>query len=279
MLVPTVPRFYTVAEVEADPVRLNSGSGPTPISSTCSTSARSPSPGPARRRAAVERDPDRAGRRGRPHRRRRRAIHARSGASVRAAPRQPARRRPEPDRIEDRGRRRASLGPAAQSRARRTRRGFLARSRDDARTTVCYALPTRLRPSPGCCGSATARAPRSRPRSGRWSRRPSAPSSPGSRRRSASARSGSGRRIGEGISGRGRGGQGGGGHFALRRLARLSQVALTSETARAYAAVCLERAAFEWNRHRGAKRRGDPEAVGRLITPGLLRFARNDDRG
>ena len=39
MLVPTMPRFYTVAEVEADPVGSIPSSGPTPISSTCSICA------------------------------------------------------------------------------------------------------------------------------------------------------------------------------------------------------------------------------------------------
>ena len=42
----------------------------------------------------------------------------------------------------------------------------------------------------------------------------------------------------------------------------------------------LSALADPWSRHReGAKRRGDPRVAGRPASSGLLRFARNDDRG
>ena len=52
------------------------------------------------------------------------------------------------------------------------------------------------------------------------------------------------------------------------------------ESAAAYLAAAEAGAAFQWNRHR--EERSDVAiqgAVGRQTTPGLLRFARNDDRG
>ena len=48
-----------------------------------------------------------------------------------------------------------------------------------------------------------------------------------------------GRRVGERISGRGRGGQGGGGRFALRRLARLSRVSLIAAPRAVSWSLCL----------------------------------------
>ena len=36
LMVPTAPAAYTVAELEADPIRSTASSAPTPISSTCS---------------------------------------------------------------------------------------------------------------------------------------------------------------------------------------------------------------------------------------------------
>ena len=92
--------------------------------------------GRSRRRTAVERDPDRARRRRRPHRRRgrcdprpfRRFDDQRSRCASRAAGDLANNGRPH----RDRGRRRASLGPAAQSRTRRAWRGLLARSGNDA---------------------------------------------------------------------------------------------------------------------------------------------------
>ena len=41
MVLPTAPTAYSTAQVLANPIELNSGSAPTPISSTCSTSAAS----------------------------------------------------------------------------------------------------------------------------------------------------------------------------------------------------------------------------------------------
>ena len=72
MLVPTAPRLYTVAEVEADPIRLNSRLGTytnfVNLLDLCAIAV----PWASRRRSALERDPDRARWRRRPHRRRRR---------------------------------------------------------------------------------------------------------------------------------------------------------------------------------------------------------------
>ena len=141
MLVPTMPRFYTVAEVEADPVRLNSrlgtytnfvnlldlcaiavpagvrGDG---LPSSVTLIAPSGADGLIAGLAA--------------------AIRARAGAPAEAAaPAATATERgarAEPDR--NRGPGRASYRAAAQSRARRSRRVVFARSRDDARlSSVC----------------------------------------------------------------------------------------------------------------------------------------------
>ena len=185
---------------------------------------------PSRRRTAVERDPDCAVRRRRAHRRRRggdsRAFqHVRlsPAANPGAAPERPSR---------DRGRRRASLGAAAQSRARRTRRAF---SRE-VETTPDYRLfalpgsspakPGLLRVGDGAGAAIKAEVWTLEPAGfGAFVARIPAPLGIGSIRLK------DGGSV-QGLSGRGRGGQGGGGRLAFRRLARLSQVALTRRRGR-----------------------------------------------
>ena len=71
------------------------------------------------------------------------------------------------------------------------RRALSRRRRTTAPDYRLFALAARSRRSPGCCGSRTARARRSRWRSGRCRRTASAASSPRSRRRWRSARCGS----------------------------------------------------------------------------------------
>ena len=83
MLVPTMPRPYTVAEVMADPVRLNSQLGTyTNFVNLLDLSAFATPSGMRARRAAVEPDPDRPFGRRRPPRGPRRGIQSRSGAPM-----------------------------------------------------------------------------------------------------------------------------------------------------------------------------------------------------
>ena len=130
MVVPTMPRPYTVAEVEADPVRLNSRLGTytnfVNLLDLCAIAVPSGVRGDGLPSSVTLIAP--AGADG--------LIAGVAAATPRAVRRvsldtRNARRAPErPHR--DRGRRRASLGPAAQSRTCRTRRVLLARSRNDA---------------------------------------------------------------------------------------------------------------------------------------------------
>ena len=131
MLVPTMPRPYTVAEVEADPIRLNSRLGTytnfVNLLDLCAIAVPSSLradglPSSVTLIAPAGADGLIAGVAA--------AIEARSGAFRFSAAASKSRAPERPHR--DRGRRRASLGPAAQSRTRRTRRVLLARSRNDA---------------------------------------------------------------------------------------------------------------------------------------------------
>ena len=196
MLVPTIPRPYTVGEVEADPV-------PTQLATRDLHEFRQPARslrvrgavGHARRRLALERDPDRPCRRRRPHRRRRRRVQSRSGAPMgatglrRSGARAAAARGAE-GRIELAVVGAHLAGLPLNRELVDARRGFrCARSR--RATTI---VSTRCRNTAGktraCCASrdgagAAIKAESLDARSGGRS----APSSPGSRRRWASARS------------------------------------------------------------------------------------------
>ena len=131
IVVPTAPRLYTIAEVEADPIRLNSRLGtytnfvnlldlcaiaiPSSIRgdglpSSVTLIGRAGADGLIAGVAAAHPDPLRR-------------VRCSVAANKLARPERPHR---------DRGRRRASLGAAAQSRTHRTRRVILARSRNDA---------------------------------------------------------------------------------------------------------------------------------------------------
>ena len=131
MLVPTMPRLYTIAEVEADPIRLNSRLGTytnfVNLLDLCAIAVPSSLrvdglPASVTLIAPAGADGLIAGVAA--------AIEARSNV-VRffsVAPTGVSRsKRPHRDRC----RRSASLGPSAQSRTRRTRRGLLARRRND----------------------------------------------------------------------------------------------------------------------------------------------------
>ena len=129
MLVPTTPRLYTVAEVEADPIRLNSRLGTytnfVNLLDLCAIAVPSGIrgdglPSSVTLIAPAGADGLIAGMAA--------AIQGRSGGC--SSPQASARAAGRPHR--DRGRWRASLGPAPQSRTRRTRRGLLARSGNDA---------------------------------------------------------------------------------------------------------------------------------------------------
>ena len=86
------------------------------------------------------------------------------------------------------GRRRASLGHAAQRPVDRTRRHARARHANRARTTDSLPCPARRRPSPACCAWRPARGSRSQWKSGTCRWRTTAASSRSSPRRWASAR-------------------------------------------------------------------------------------------
>ena len=170
MLVPTMPRFYTVAEVEADPVRLNSRLGtytnfvnlldlcaiavPAGIRgdglpSSVTLIAPSGADGLIAGLAA--------------------AIQARSGgpakaaASARPASRALARK---PSGSKSRSWARISPGCRSIASSSISARRFRAKSKRRP-TTACSRYPVRLQPNRDCSGSPTAQAPRSRPRSGR----------------------------------------------------------------------------------------------------------------
>ena len=226
MLVPTAPRLYTVAEVEADPIRLNSRLGTytnfVNLLDLCAIAVPSSLRGDGLPSSVTLIAPSGAdgliaGVAA--------AIHARSSTSVSPPPPTQSAAPERPRR--DRGRRRASLGAAAQSRARRTRRGFLARSRNDAGLSPVRAA----RLLSGQTGAVAGRRRRGRRDQGRGVDARACGLRRLCRQDPRAARNwldpAQGRRLGEGLSGRGRGGQGGGGRLAFRRLARLSQVALT----------------------------------------------------
>ena len=153
--VPTIPRPYTVAEVEADPVRLNSRLGTyTNFVNLLDLCADRGALGHARRRAAVERDADRARRRRRP----------RSPASPPRSRRAPARRWARPASVRrsaapvraprpaaSRSRWSARISPACRSIASSSSsaRAFSREGGDDERTIACYALPGSEPPKPG----------------------------------------------------------------------------------------------------------------------------------
>ena len=130
--------------------------------------------------------------------------------------------RPRPCRRDrDRGRRRASVGPAAEPRTDRARRAVPAHGDDPAGLSPLRA-PGRAAAAPGAAARRRAAAVPSRRRSGRCRPPPSAPSWPASRRRSASARL----RLADGTAAEGLPGRGGrrrgrGRHHAVRWLARL----------------------------------------------------------
>ena len=190
MLVPTMPRPYTIAEVEADPVRLNSRLGTytnfVNLLDLCAIAVPSHSP---RRRIAGERDPHCARRRRRPHRRRRRGH---SGAFRRIGPRR--RRQPKrgPRVIGSRSRSWARISRGCRSIASSSSSAQLSRAKSKPRRTIaCSRCPALPRPNRDCCEWARAPAPASRLRYGRSTRRASALLSPGSPRRSESEQSGS----------------------------------------------------------------------------------------
>ncbi len=226
MLVPTIPRPYAIAEVEADPFRLNSRLGTytnfVNLLDLCAiavpTSLRADGlPSSVTLIAPAGADGLIAGVAA--------AIEARlsPGDSPPAAGEIAAPKRPDRDRCP----RRAPLRAAAQSRARRARRGLLARGRDDGGLSpVCAA-----RFFSAQTGASAGRGPSWRRDQGggvdarpRGLRRLCREDSLAARNRRDPAQGG---RLGQGLSGRGRGGQGGGGRLALRRLAGLSQVAVT----------------------------------------------------
>ena len=198
MVVPTMPRFYTVAEVEADPVRLNSRLGTytnfVNLLDLCAIAVPAGARGDGLPSSVTLIGPSGAdgllaGLAA--------AIQTRSGAPTEAAaPAPPLRLRRRPPRA-----RRAS-GSKSRSWARISRGcRSIASSSTSARrfrvkskrrlTTVCSRCLAPLQPNRDCCGSLRAQALRSRPRSGRSTAAASATLSPGSRLRSGSGRSGS----------------------------------------------------------------------------------------
>ena len=186
MLVPTLPRLYTVAEVLADPVRLNSRLGTytnfVNLLDLAAIAVPSGMRGDGLPSSVTLIAP--AGADG--------LLAAMAACSSGALGCADGRDRPAakpcgcaaglggPDRTG--GRRRASGRPAAQPRADRTRRSFRARGRDDARLSVVRAAgngPAQTRPA---ARRRRRGSRRSRRRSGRSTRPASAPSSPKSRR-------------------------------------------------------------------------------------------------
>ena len=250
MAVPTIPRPYTIAEVEADPVRAQFEPRDLHQFREPARSLRHRrSLRHARRRIAVEPDPDRR----RPARtdfspaiaaqvqiQFGRAMGA-TGLAVEAPP--PAPLRASPGLHRDCGGRRASLRPAAQSRAHvDSAASCCAKSRPPPDYRL-YALP----------GTAPAEARPAARRTGEggsiaaeiWASRRQGvrrASSPPCRARSASARSSfTDGRERQGLSRRGRGGQRRRRHHPLWRLARLSRLAMTR--LRATAATIIRRSA------------------------------------
>ena len=184
MLVPTMPRFYTVAEVEADPVRLNSrlgtytnfvnlldlsaiavpaGARGDGLPSSVTLIGPSGADGLLAGLAA--------------------AIQVRSGATTPQAVSSP------PGRADrNRGLGRASLrGCRSIGSSSISARRFRAKLKRRV-TTVCLRCLAPSRPNLDCCGSLRAQALRSRPRSGRSTAPASATLSPGSRLRLESGR-------------------------------------------------------------------------------------------
>ena len=190
------------------PSSSTAGSAPTPTSSTCSTCARSPcrphSPATACR-SASRCSPRRAATRCSPARPR---FHARSGLPLGATRRRSRRcarlplRRSAGEIAHRRGRR-ASLRHAAQPRAARARRALSGGATAPDYRAVRAAGTTPPKPGLLRVAAGAGRA-RSRWRSGRCRRRPSAASSPPSPRRCDRHARARGRPRGEGLSGRGR---------------------------------------------------------------------------
>ena len=269
MLVPTMPRFYTVAEVEADPVRLNSrlgtytnfvnlldlcaiavpagvrGDG---LPSSVTLIAPSGADGLIAGLAAT--------------------VHARAGGPAKAAasarPRAGADAQAERIEIAVLG---AHLTGLPLNRELVDLGAIVfARSRDVARlSSVCA---TRFGSSQ--TGTAQGRRRRRLRDQGRGLdarprrlRRFCGPNPRPARHRDNPAQ---GRRVGERISGRGRGGQGGGGCFGLRRLARLPRLPLTiADVAAAHVgAVCRSAIA---RRARAMNARAVRVSAGRDRTP------------
>ena len=189
MLVPTTPRLYTVAEVEADPVRLNSRLGTytnfVNLLDLCAIAVPSGVRGDGLPSSVTLIAPAGAdgliagvARRSSPFR----PVRVSARYSQARASRATASRSRSSGRISRACRSIANLSNSARpSRAKSKRR----------RITVSSRCPALLRPNPDCCGSARAPAPPSRLRCGRSTPRASALSSPRSRRRWESGRSGS----------------------------------------------------------------------------------------
>ena len=193
MAVPTMPRFYTRAEVEADPIKTNSNLGtytnfvnlldlcafayPSGVRgdglpSSVTLIARAGADGLIAAIAA--------------------RAHAASGAPIGATGRAP----PPAPRLRGcgrshrtRGGRRASLRPPAQRRTRSSGGGIRARGADEGRLSALRPAQYETGQAGPAARRAGARAPRSRSRSGRSRPPPSAASSPRFRRRWGSARS------------------------------------------------------------------------------------------
>ena len=238
MLVPTAPRLYTVAEVEADPIRLNSRLGTytnfVNLLDLCAIAVPSGLrsdglPSSVTLIAPSGADGLIAGVAA--------AIHARSSTTVSPPP--PTQARPPSGRVEiavvgahlsglPLNRELVELG-AAFSR--------------EVETTAGLSSVRAARLFSGQTGASAGRRSRGRRDQGRGVDAGACGLRRLCRQDPLAARNwldtAQGRRLGEGLSGRGRGGQGGGGRFAFRRLARLSQVALTRAGRRAMAAACL----------------------------------------
>ena len=272
MLVPTMPRLYTIAEVEADPIRLNSRLGTytnfVNLLDLCAIAVPSGLrgdglPSSVTLIAPAGADGLIAGVAA--------AIQARSGTSVSPPP--PTQALLPSGRIEiavvgahlsglPLNRELVELG-AAFSR--------------EVETTPDYRLFALPGSSPAKPGLSAGRRRRGRRDQGRGVdaracrlRRLCRQDPRAARHRLDPAQ---GRRLGQGLSGRGRGGQGGGGRLAFRRLARLSQVALTRPDRPAMAARKIGLAAFLPARPNGI-RNLRPRLVPRFKTAFLAPRAR-----
>ena len=194
MLVPTTPRLYTVAEVEADPIRLNSRLGTytnfVNLLDLCAIAVPSTIRGDGLPSSVTLIGPSGAdgfiaGVAA--------AIQGRSSASMgvdrakrsAAAASDGARERATASR--SRSSERISRGCRSIANSSNSARHFRAKSRR-RRTIVCSRCLGPFRPNRDSCGSRTAPARRSRLRSGRSTRRASAPLSPRSPRRLESER-------------------------------------------------------------------------------------------